>query len=166
MNDSDNTLDLLTMRGKTGLPQRRAAQPDAATDEDQCRAFGYLRGLADHARSLELRFADGNRESYPYTWLGPAKFNPSAGILLKFVGDLVYVVFIEGANLNALVNNSISLYDRGILRHRITWVREMSRQEVEKTDQGEVTVERIRAVSYRPDDEPKDVEWLKSFESR
>jgi hypothetical protein len=40
--------------------------------------------------------------------------------LLRFVGDLVYLVLLEGPNLNALTNNAVSLYARGILRHRVT----------------------------------------------
>ena len=161
---SDNTLELL--RGKTTLRQQRNVTAPPATDEEDCRAFGYLRGIGDRAWSLELRFANGNREAFPYSWLGPAKYNPSAGILLKFVGDLVYLVLIEGSNLNTLMNNAISLYDRGILRHRITWVREMTRQELENTGEGEATVEHIRTVSYRPDEEPKNVEWLKPFQEQ
>jgi hypothetical protein len=76
------------------------------------------------------------------------RYNPSAGLLLTFVGDQVYLVLIEGSNLNALVKNAVSLYDRGIQRHRVTWVREMTRQQATKAGQGEVTVERIRTLSY------------------
>ena len=90
----------------------------------------------DQARSIEFRFANNNRQAFPYGWLGPAQYNPSAGILLKFVGDLVYYVLIEGSNLNRLVNGAISLYDRGILRHRVTWVREMTRQERSRPGRG------------------------------
>jgi hypothetical protein len=132
-------------------------------DEDACPAFGFLRGIRDRAAFLEFRLANGNRKAFPYSWLGPADYNPSAGILLKFVGDLVYLVLIEGSNLNALVGGSVSLYDRGIQRHRVTWVREMTRLELEKTGEGDVTVERIRMLCYRPDDEPKDVDWLTPF---
>ena len=88
------------------------------SDEEECLAFGYLRGIRDQALSLEFRFANGNREAFPYSWLGPATYNPSAGLLLKFVGDLIYLVLLEGSNLNALVNGAVSLYDRGIQRHR------------------------------------------------
>ncbi len=157
---NDKTLALL--RGEGDLPQRRVAQ-ELATDEAQCRAFGYLRGIGDQARSLEFRFANGNREAFPYSWLGPAKYNPSVGILLKFVGDLVYYVLIEGSNLNTLMNNAISLYERGILRHRITWVREMTRQEIEQAGEGEAAVECIHITSCRPDEEPKGAAWLKLF---
>lgn len=159
---------LLTLRGKGGIAHNAAAAeqqgaPQESRDEEECLAFGYLRGLRDQARSIEFRFANNNRQAFPYGWLGPAQYNPSAGILLKFVGDLVYYVLIEGSNLNQLVNGAISLYDRGVLRHRVTWVREMTRHEVEKAREGEVTVERIRTLSCRPDEEPKGVEWLQAF---
>ena len=139
------------------------AAADADADEEECACFGYLRGIRDQALSLEFRFANGNREAFPYSWLGPATYNPSAGLLLKFVGDLVYLVLLEGSNLNAVVNGAVSLYDRGIQRHRITWVREMTRQQAQQAADGEVTVERIRILSHRPDEEPQGVAWLQPF---
>jgi len=161
---------MLTTRGRAGLarqaaaPDRNAPPADAAPDdEDECPAFGYLRGLHDRAVSIEFRFATGNRKAFPYSWLGTADYNPSAGILLKFVGDLVYLVLIEGSHLNALVKGAVSLYDRGLQRHRITWVREMDRQQAAKAGAEEVTVERIRTLAYRPDEEPKGVAWLEAF---
>lgn len=169
---SDNNLDLLTMRGRAGLSRQGPALDKAAvaagagSEEDECSAFGYLRGLHDRALSLEFRFANGDRQAFPYSWMGPLKYNPSAGLLLKFVGDLVYVVLIEGSNLNVLVNGAISLYDRGILRHRVTWVREMTRQQLERAGEGEVSVERVRILSYRPDEEPKGVQWLGPFQDQ
>ena len=162
MSEPNQNSQLLTLRGKGGMArsattaEQRGASPEALQEEEECLSFGYLRGLRDQARSIEFRFANNNRQAFPYGWLGPAQYNPSAGILLKFVGDLVYYVLIEGSNLNRLVNGAISLYDRGILRHRVTWVREMTRHELEKAGEGEVTVERIHTVSCRPDEEPKE----------
>ncbi|HVS34971.1 MAG TPA: hypothetical protein VMS17_05275 [Gemmataceae bacterium] len=167
----DNNLDIFALRSRAGQPRSsspldRATAADADADEEECQAFGYLRGIRDTALSLEFRFANGNRQAFPYSWLGPATYNPSAGLLLKFVGDLVYLVLLEGSNLNALVNGAVSLYDRGIQRHRITWVKEMTRQQAQQTADGEVTIERIRILSHRPDEEPKGVEWLQSFNER
>lgn len=79
------------------------------------------------------------------------------------MGDLVYLVLIEGSNLNALVQDTVSLYERGLQRHRITWVREMSRQEQEKAGEGEVVIERIRRYAHRPDEEPNGLDWLEPF---
>ena len=167
---SDNSLELFSLRSKGPLaraaspPERHGDASDLAEDEEHCRGFGYMRGISDKARSLEFRLANGNREAFPYNWLGPARYNPSAGILLKFVGDLVYLVLIEGSNLNKLMNDAISLYERGILRHRVTWVREMTRQELADAGEGETTVSRIRTASFRPDDEPKGLDWLGPFQ--
>ncbi len=169
----ENSLGLATLREKPSLArmgtagERRDTAPDLVSDEeDECPAFGFLRGIRDRALSLELRFANGNSQAFPYSWLGPVKYDPSAGLLLKFVGDLVYLVLLEGSNLNALVKGAISLYDRGIQRNRVTWCREMTRLEVEKSGNGEVTIERIRLTSHRADEEPPGVEWLKPFADR
>ena len=167
---NDKTLELLTLRGKGNVPRpapdsnRGNAAADPNSDEDDCRAFGYLRGIRDRALSIEFRFVDGRSLAFPYTWLGTMKYDPSAGLLLQFTGDQIYLVLLEGSNLNALVNGSVSLYDRGIQRHRVTWVREMTKQDAAKAGQGEVTVERIRTVSYRSDEEPKGVKWLEPFQ--
>ena len=68
--------------------------------------------------------------------LQPARswqFNPSAGLLLKFTGDVVTLVLIRGSNLDALVKDgAINLTDRGFQRHRIIWVREMDEEELRK----------------------------------
>ena len=167
----DNSMDLLALRGRVGQPRPaspldRVGPAETDSEEEECLAFGYLRGIRDTALSLELRFADGNRVAYPYSWLGPMTYNPSAGILLKVVGDLVYLVLLEGSNLNALVNGCINLYDRGIQRHRVTWVREMTRQQAQNAAEGEVTIERIRILSHRPDEEPQQVEWLEPFQGQ
>ena len=49
---------------------------------------------------MEFRFRDGNSIWFPYSWLGTWKFNPSEGLLLKFSGDLVYLVLIKGSTLD------------------------------------------------------------------
>ena len=72
-----------TDQSQTGSPVAEDA------DEDCCVAFGYLRGIRDRALTLEFRFADGNSLAFPYSWLGPVKYNPSAGVLLQFVGDVI-----------------------------------------------------------------------------
>ena len=174
MSEHSQNSQLLTLRGKSAMArsapaaeQHRPPQaPQEPAEEDECLAFGYLRGLRDQAPSIEFRFANNNRQGFPYGWLGPALYNPSAGILLKFVGDLVYLVLIEGSNLNQIMSGAISLYDRGILRRRITWVREMTEHEVARAGEGEATVEHIRTLSYRPDEEPKGVAWLEPFQER
>jgi hypothetical protein len=112
---------------------------------------------------IEFRLANGNSQAFPYSWLGPVTYNPSAGLLLKFVGDQVYLVLIEGSNLNAPVNGATTLNERGVQRQRVVWVREMSAREVEKAREGEIVIERIRLLAHRADETPLGVEWLKPF---
>lgn len=159
----DNGLDMFALRNRAGQsrsnsPLDRVAAADADADEEECGCFGYLRGIRDTALSLEFRFANGNRQAFPYSWLGPVTYNPSAGLLLKFVGDLVYLVLLEGSNLNALVSGSVSLYDRGIQRHRITWVREMTRQQTESAEEGQPAIDRIEIVDFESQEELR--QWL------
>ena len=78
---------------------------------------------------MEFRFRDGNSAWFPYGWLGPWQYNPSEGLLLKFSGDLVYLVLIRGSNLDKPLNEgSINLTTGGLQRHRVLWVREMTRR--------------------------------------
>ncbi len=49
---------------------------------------------------MEFRFRNGNSEWFPYSWLGTWQYNPSEGLLVKFSGDLVYLVLIKGSNLD------------------------------------------------------------------
>jgi hypothetical protein len=169
---NDKTIDLHALRGRGTLPRPAAdsgrgnAAADLNLDEEECRAFGYLRGMRDRALSIEFRFADGHSLAFPYTWLGTMQYQPSAGLLLKFNGDEITLVLLEGSNLNALVNGSVSLYDRGIQRHRVTWVREMPRHEAAKAGEGDVAIRCIRMVSYPHGGEPKGVEWLEPFSDR
>ena len=80
--------------------------------------------------ALELRFRDGNSMWFPYTWMGNWQYNPSDGLLLKFSGDLVYLVLIRGSNLDRPLNEgAINLTHAGLQRHRVLWVREMSEEE-------------------------------------
>jgi len=91
------------------------------------------------------------------------QYAPSVGLLLKFTGDQLYLVLLKGSNLNALVNGSVSLYDRGIQRHRVTWVREMQKQEAAMGREGEVAVRCIHMLSCPHGQEPKGVDWLAAF---
>jgi len=135
------------------LNSERPAVPSQNTDGDadeadaSCAAFGYLRGIRDQAASLELRFKNGNSMWFPYNWLGTWQYNPSEGLLLKYSGDLVYLVLIRGSNLDALVGDkAINLTDRGFQRHRILWVREMEEGELQQIAQSGPTVDRIEAA--------------------
>src|SRR5476651_1120169 len=83
--------------GVNAYLQAKETEVDGA--EACCKAFGYLRGLKASAAAVEFRFRNGNSTWFPYGWMGPWQYNPSEGLLLKFSGDLVYLVLIRGSNL-------------------------------------------------------------------
>jgi hypothetical protein len=126
-------------------------------DEESCAAFGFLRGVADRALALELRFANGNSEWLAYSCLVSWRFNPSAGLLLKFTGDVVTLVLIRGSNLNALTNASVDL-PHGIQRHRIMWVRELDKAEARQIGQAGPTIDKIDVAEFESQEEVR--EWV------
>ena len=68
---------------KTPVPLRKESEQG---EEASCAAFGYLRGIRDASASIEFRLRSGNSMWFPYSWLGPWRYNPSEGLLLKFSG--------------------------------------------------------------------------------
>lgn len=117
--------------------------------EGACAAFGYLRGIRDRADAIEFRLASGNSVWFPYNWLGTVKFDPSAGMLLKFSGDLVYLVLIQGSNLDRPVGESgIDLIRAGLQRHRVTWVREMCEEDIRQTGENGPTIDSIEMGEF------------------
>lgn len=135
-------------------------------DEESHAAFGYLRGIRDRAQSLELRFAAGNSKAFAYQCLTEADYLPGTGLLLKFEGHKINLVLIEGTNLGLIVNEAANLYDRGILRHRVTFLKEMTPLQIRNAGKGEITISRIRIHSHRQDEEPTGIDWLKPFLDR
>ncbi len=128
-------------------------------DEASCAAFGYLRGIRDTAASVELRLRDGNSMWFPYSWLGPWQFNPSEGLLLRFSGDVVYLVLIRGSNLDKpLADGSINLTHAGLQRHRVLWIREMSKDEVERVGESGPTIDSIEIGKFKSHEEVQG--WL------
>ena len=126
-----------------------------ADDEISGRCFGCLRGIRDRALNLELRrLKEGDSVAFPYSWLGPSRFDPSIGVLMLFVGAETYGVRIRGRNLNSLLDEGFCLYDRGILRHRVTFVREMSKEESRSAGDGECVVERIEIEPVQSENVP------------
>jgi hypothetical protein len=124
-----------------------------------CGAFGYLRGIRDHASAVEFRFRDGNSTWFPYSWLGPWRYDPSAGLLLKFSGDLVYLVLIRGSNLDLpLIDGGANLTSGGIQRHRVLWIREMTEEEIRNVGDKGPTIDTITVVEFESHADLK--EWL------
>jgi len=155
---SDRLKGILHLEGKAPpLPKK---ETDSDEVESSCAAFGYLRGLRDSSASLELRFRDGNSTWFSYGLLGSWQFNPSEGLLLKFSGDLVYLVLIRGSNLDKpLSDGSINLTHAGLQRHRVLWVREMTKEDIERVGESGPTIDSIEVGEFSTHEER--VEWLK-----
>ena len=140
----------------TASPTKEA---EAEAGEASCGAFGYLRGLRDQSAALELRFRDGNSMWFPYVWMGNWQYNPSDGLLLKFTGDLVYLVLIRGSNLDRPLNEgAINLTHAGLQRHRVLWVREMSTEEIRQVGETGPTIDSIEVAEFETHAALK--EWL------
>lgn len=131
---SDETL-LERYIGNQGA--RASEQPEA--DCADCRAFGWLRGVRDFARMLELRRRDGNIVAVDYARLERAEFNPSEGITLTVGGQTIR---IRGRNLNAEVRPSVRLFE-GITRHRVSFIREADRSAGLQAGERETLVDAI-----------------------
>src|ERR1700679_3438946 len=145
MNDEPTHQDRLRKAllpgGKEPVPAKKDGDDGG---EGSCAAFGYLRGIRDASTSLEFRLRSGNSMWFPYSWLGPWCFNPSEGLLLKFSGDVVYMVLIRGSNLDKpLGDGSINLTSGGLQRSRVLWIREMTGEDIERVGESGPTIDSI-----------------------
>lgn len=137
----DRLKDILRSETKSPPPKKEA---EIEGEEAKCLAFGYLRGLRDASASVEFRFREGNSIWFSYGLLGSWQFNPSEGLLLKFSGDVVYLVLIRGSNLDKpLTDGAINLTHAGLQRHRVLWVREMSEEEIGRVGDTGPTIDSI-----------------------
>lgn len=145
--------------GFSGILHSR--ETDADEGEASCPAFGYLRGIRDRAEIVEFRFKDGNSVWFPYSWMGNWHFNPSEGLLLKFSGDMVYLVLIRGSNLDRpLGDGTIDLVRAGLQRHRVLWLREMASDEVQQVAEAGPTIDSIQVAQFESHAAMK--EWLEA----
>jgi len=153
----DRLKGILSQEGKAAQPQKQEAEADEG--EASCGAFGYLRGIADRATSVEFRFRDGNSAWFPYGWMGPWRYNPSEGLLLKFSGDLVYLVLIRGSNLDMPLNEgTLNLTTGGLQRHRVMWIREMTEADIKQVGETGPTIDSIEVAEFESQAALK--EWL------
>ncbi len=154
----DRLKKMLQSNGKAPIPPKNEA--DAEETEVSCGAFGYLRGIRDLPGSVEFRFRDGNSAWFPYGWLGPWRYNPSEGLLLKFSGDLVYLVLIRGSNLDKPISEGgINLTTGGLQRHRVVWIREMSEEDIRQVGDSGPTIDSIQVEEFESQATLK--EWLR-----
>jgi hypothetical protein len=143
------------LAGRTKTPAKK--EPDH--EEASCGAFGYLRGIRDQAFNVEFQFRDGNSIWFPYGWLGPCRFNPSEGLLLKFSGDLVYLVLLRGSNLDLPLNDgNMNLTSGGLQRHRVVWIREMPEEDIKSIGETGPTIDSIQVAEFESHADLR--EWL------
>jgi hypothetical protein len=142
-----------------GKPPVAPTKDGDGGDEGSCAAFGFLRGIRDSSTSVEFRFLSGNSMWFPYSWLGPWRYDPSEGLLLKFSGDVVYLVLIKGSNLDKpLTDGSINLTNAGLQRSRVLWIREMTSDEIERVGHTAPTIDSIEVAEFESHAALK--EWL------
>jgi hypothetical protein len=147
------------LAGDTPCSPKTEIEAEAEGVEASCKAFGYLRGIRDQSAAVELRFRDGNSMWFPYSWMGNWQYNPSEGLLLKFSGDLVYLVLIRGSTLDGPLNEgAIDLIHAGLQRHRVLWVREMTAAEIRKVGETGPTIDSIEVAEFESHAALK--EWL------
>lgn len=145
-----------------GKPPQPAKKETDDGGEGSCAAFGYLRGIREASASIEFRLRSGNSIWFPYSWLGPWRFNPSEGLLLKFSGDVVSLVLLRGSNLDKpLADGSINLTHAGLQRHRVLWIREMTEEEIDRVGETGPTIDRILIGEFT--DQESRQEWLKKY---
>jgi hypothetical protein len=148
---------ILNQDGQPKRPSPKESESDGG--EASCAAFGYLRGIRDEGVSVEFRFRDGTSAWFPYGWLGPWRYHPSDGLLLKFSGDLVYLVLIRGSNLDKpLGDGTINLTRGGLQRKRVLWVREMTEEEIQQVGDNGPTIDTIQVAEFESQAALK--EWL------
>jgi hypothetical protein len=142
------------------LGEHTAPEVKADSDEDSCPAFGFLRGQHEKAVLVEFRLRNGNSEWLAYSCLVSFRHNPSAGLLLRFTGDVVTLVLVSGSNLDVPVGEgTVNLTDRGLQRHRVTFVREMDEEELRKTGDSGPTIDAIDIAEFETVQDMRD--WLK-----
>ncbi len=106
---------------------------------DDLGGFGWLRGVKDFSRMLELRRKDGSILAVGYGYMDHVEFNPSEGITLSVAGRKIR---IKGRNLNAEVRPTVRLFE-GITRHRVPWIQEADRAAGMEAGERETVIDSI-----------------------
>ena len=123
-----------------------------------CKAFGYHLG-PEHLSAMEFRFRNGDSMWFPYSSMGVCRHIPSEGLLLKFSGDLIYLVLIRGSNLDRGIDGKATdLIHAGLQRHHVLWIREMTPAEIREVGETGPTIDRIEVAEFESHAALK--EWL------
>lgn len=111
----------------------------AELETDDLGSFGWLRGVKEFSRMLELRRKDGSILAVGYGYLDHVEFSPSEGITLSVAGRKFR---IKGRNLNAEVRPTVRLFE-GVCRHRVPWISEADRATGMAASEGETVIDAI-----------------------
>lgn len=123
---------------------------DTEVEEDSCAAFGFLRGPRERALGIEFRFRTGDSVMFSYSLLAGWKYDPSVGLLLRFMADIPTDVLIRGSNLRTPVpGGTVNLLEHGIQRHRVIWVRVMPPEESKAIGSSGPTIDQIDIITER-----------------
>lgn len=157
----DDTFHQERLRQKAPSAGLRELLQSSGTDEASDAsgaAFGYLRSPQEQAAAIEFRFQGGNSIWLSYHWLGCWHYNPSEGLLLKFSGDLVYLVLLRGSNLDRPIKGGSTSLAAGLQQHRVLWVREMAEEEAQQIGDAGPTIDSIEVAEFESQAALK--EWL------
>jgi len=89
----------------------------------------------------------------------PLAVQHAEGLLLKFSGDVVYLVLIRGSNLDMpLDEGTINLTTGGLQRHRVMWIREMTEGDIKQVGKSGPTIDSIKVAAFESQADLK--EWL------
>ena len=108
---------------------------------------------------LSSASATATRSGFLMAGWGPADTIPPKGLLLKFSGDLVYLVLIRGSNLDLPINDGhMNLTSGGLQRHRVVWIREMPEEDIKSVGETGPTIDSIKVAEFESHTDLK--EWL------
>ena len=69
--------------------------------------------------------------------------------MLKFSGDLVYLVLIRGSNLDRGIDGKATdLIHAGLQRHHVLWLREMTPAEIREVGESGPTIDSIEVAEF------------------
>ena len=69
--------------------------------------------------------------------------------MLKFSGDLVYLVLIRGSNLDRGIDGKTTdLIHAGLQRHHVLWLREMTPAEIREVGESGPTIDSIEVAEF------------------
>jgi hypothetical protein len=143
--------------GLRGILQSKERETERG--EISCNAFGYQR-QPEHLSAIEFRFLTGDSMWFPYNSMGACRHIPSEGLLLKFSGDLIYLVLIRGSNLDRGIDGKATdLIHAGLQRHHVLWLREMTPAEIREVGETGPTIDSIQVAEFESHAALK--EWLR-----